>query len=121
MSHTAYLVQRGNRVTYSNSGSLIPAKNVVVRQSGATGKIGISVDSIPATTGTGELAIGGGDERVWNLPKHTGEVFTDAQVLYWNPTSEYLTGTNTSTNTRAGRSVGAFASAATTANFVLND
>jgi predicted RecA/RadA family phage recombinase len=119
MAHNAYLVQRGNRVAYSNSGSAIPTKNVVVIRSGTSGMIGITESSIAATTGTGVLAIGGGDERIWNLPKHSGESFAFGDVLYWSTGSEYLTKTS-SGNTRAGVCAKAAGSAATTADFVLN-
>lgn len=120
MSHTAYLVQRGNRLPYTNTGSAIATKTVVVIVSGATGFIGIAETAIDATTGTGVLAIGRGDEGIWNLPKKSGDVFTLGQVVYWDPTNERLTTTNTTTNTRAGRCAKAAASAATTADVLIN-
>ncbi len=119
MSYTALAVQRGNRITYSNTGAAIGSKQVVVIVSGASGLIGITVDAIAATTGSGEVSIGGGDERVWTLPKKSGDVFTAGQVVYWDSTNSYLT-TTSSGNTRAGRVSAAAASAATTANLILN-
>jgi predicted RecA/RadA family phage recombinase len=119
MAYTAKAVQRGNRVTYSNSGSAIGAKQVVVIVSGASGFLGISMDAIAATTGTGEVSIGGGDERVWNLPKKSGDVFTQGMAVYWDSGNGRLT-TSSTGNTRAGRVVAAAASAATSADLILN-
>jgi len=93
--------------------------DVVVLVSGSTGFIGIAVTAIAATTGTGELAIGKFDECVFTLAKHTGEAFTDGELLYWDATNKRLTASSTG-NTRAGRSYGTAASAATTANVILN-
>ncbi len=120
MAYTAYLVQRGNRINYPNTGSLIGSKQVVVLASGTSGFCGISVTDIAATTGTGELAIGGGDERIWNLPKTSGQVYTIGQVLYWNASTGAVSSTATTTNTRIGRAAAAAASAATTVNIILN-
>lgn len=113
MAANAAFVNTGHRVPYSNSGSAITSKDVVTRVSGNSGCIGIALAAIAATTGTGELAVDG----VWTLPKATGEAFTDGQRLYWTGTA--LTGASTG-NTNAGRCVGAFASAATTANCHIN-
>lgn len=113
------LFKKGNRYSYSNTGSAINSGDVVVLVSGSTGFIGVAVTAIAATTGTGELAIGGGDERVVTLTKHTGEAFTDGQLLYWDATNHRLTGASTG-NTRAGRSYGTAATAATTANLIIN-
>ena len=119
MTPIATYVHRGSRIPYANSGSAIVVGDVVVRVAGNCGVVGIASDNIPATTGTGELDIKG----VWNLPKTVGEAFTDGQVLYWDTTTKALTGTLTGadgTTNRVGRSVGAFASAATSANVNLN-
>lgn len=113
------LFKKGNRYSYSNTGAAINSGDVVVLASGTTGFIGVAITAIAATTGTGELAIGGGDENVVTLTKNTGEVFTDAQVIYWDATNKRLTGTSSS-NTRAGRSYGTFNSAAATAQVLLN-
>lgn len=115
---SASLYAKGSRINYSNSGSLIAAGDVVVLATGATGLISVSISAIPATTGTGEVSIGGPDERIWTFVKDTGEAFTIGQILYWDGTG--LTGTNTTTNTRAGRAAAAANSAATTALLILN-
>lgn len=115
MSTTAF--KKGGRYSYSNTGSAIASGAVVVLSSGTSGFIGIAMAAIAATTGTGELMIGGPDENVHTLAKATGEVFTDAQILYWTGTA--LTGASTG-NTRAGRSYGTFASAAATAQVLIN-
>lgn len=120
MAYTAKTVQKGARVTWTNStGSDVASKQVVVPNTGSTGKIGITMVAI-ANTASGEISIGGPDERIWNLPKKVGDVFTALGIIYWDSTNGRLT-TTSSGNTRAGRSVGAVASAATTADFILND
>lgn len=111
--------KRGNRYSYSNTGSAIASGAVVVLVSGATGFIGVAMTAIAATTGTGELIIGGGDERVVTLAKNVGEVFTDGQLLYWDNSNFWLTGASTGM-TRAGRSYGTANSAAATAQFIIN-
>lgn len=109
-------LQRGSKYPYSNSGSAIAAGDVVILNSGSTGKVGVAETAIAATTGTGSVVIGG----VHTLAKHTGEAFTDMQLLYWDATNHRLTGTATG-NTLAGRAWGTAASAATTAGVLLND
>lgn len=105
----------GIRVPYSNTGSAIASGDVVVLVSGTSGYIGIAVDAIAATTGTGVLEV----RRAHTLTKKSGDVFTAGQTVYWNSSSKYLT-TTSSGNTRAGRSDGAYASAATSATILLN-
>jgi predicted RecA/RadA family phage recombinase len=112
--------KRGNRYSYTNStGVAIANSQLVILSPGpTTGFIGIAITSI-AIAGSGELAIGGGDERVVSIAKKVGEAFTDGQILYWDPFNQWLTGTSGS-NTRSGRSYGVFNSAATTAALILN-
>lgn len=106
---------RGQRISWTNTtGSAVASGGVVVILSGTTGYIGIAVDAI-AIGAAGEVEV----EFVHQLTKNTGEAFTPGQLIYWNATSQYLTGTSTS-NTRAGRSDAAYASAATLANVKLN-
>lgn len=114
MAANAVYINEGKRITYSNTGSAISSKDVVVVASGVSGIIGIALVDIAATTGTGQLEITGRH----TLPKATGEAFTLGQVLYWDGTQ--LTGTSTTTYTRAGRCASAAASAATTADVLLN-
>jgi predicted RecA/RadA family phage recombinase len=104
-----------SRVPYSNTGSAISAKDVVVLVSGASGLLGIAVDDIAATTGTGQVEC----SRVWVLAKKSGDVFTAFQQVYWDNTNHRLTTSSTS-NTLAGRVRDAAASAATTANLIIN-
>lgn len=115
------LYAAGNRYSYSNTGTnAINSGDVVLLVSGSSsGFIGIAVTAIAASTGTGELAIGPFPESVFTLTKNTGEAFTDGQTLYWDATNKRLTGTATS-NTLAGRAFGTAASAATTANLLIN-
>jgi predicted RecA/RadA family phage recombinase len=119
MSYAATLTRRGNRVPYSNTGAAIGSKQVVVIRSGSAGMIGITESSIPATTGTGVLAIGGGDERVWNLPKKSGDVFVQGAIVYWDSGNSRCTSTS-SGNTRCGVADVAAASAATTMDVIIN-
>ena len=105
----------GIRIPYSNSGSAIASGGVVVLVSGATGFIGIAVDAIAATTGTGVLEV----RRAHTLTKKSGDVFTAGQLVFWDATNSRLT-TSSTGNTRAGRADGAYASAATSATILLN-
>lgn len=111
MSATFYA--KGDRLPYSNISTAIAEGDVVIITSGTSGYIGIAVSDIAATTGTGELEVGG----VWTLPKTSGEAFTFGQVVYWDGTA--LTGTSSSTFTRAGIVAEAAGSAATTAKAKL--
>ncbi|HSZ58548.1 MAG TPA: DUF2190 family protein [Tepidisphaeraceae bacterium] len=113
--------KRGNRYTYTNNtGVAIASSQLQILSPGpTTGFVGIAITSI-AIGASGELAIGGGDERVVSpIAKRVGEAFTDGQILYWDPFNLWLTGTS-GTNTRCGRSYGVFNSAATTAALILN-
>jgi predicted RecA/RadA family phage recombinase len=105
----------GRRINYANTGSAITAGDIVSIAVGTTGNIGIAVTDIAATTGTGELDIKG----VFACPKASGEAFTPRQVVYFNA-SDAMTGTSSSTYTRAGRVMAAAASAATTCYVDIN-
>lgn len=112
MADSAALLQDpGSRITYSNTGSAITAKDVVPLVVGSSGCVGIAINDIAATSGTGPVQIDG----VWTLPKATGEAFTLGQMLYWDDSNNNLTGTSSSTFYRVGRATAAAASAATTA------
>lgn len=114
------LFAKGGRYPYTNAGgSAVNPGDVVVLNSGATGFLGISVGTIAASGGTGDLVIGGPDECVHTLSKNSGEAFTDGQLIYWDATNKRLTGHSTN-NTRAGRAFGPAATAATSANVILN-
>src|SRR4051794_11848152 len=84
-------------IPYANTSSAIAAGDMVVIASGSTGYVGVAKGDIAATTGTGTVQTRG----LVTAPKTVGEVFTNGQIVYWDGT--YLTGTSTSTNTRAGR------------------
>ena len=118
MANAFSMYQEGNRLLYSNAGSALVAGNIVAIATGTSGFCGICIEDIAATTGTGTVAIGGGEERVWEGPKTSGEAWTQGQVLYWDGTA--LSSTSTSTSTRAGRAAYAAASAATTGYLILN-
>lgn len=116
---SATLYRQGARYTWTNStGSTVASGSVVVLNSGATGFIGIALDSI-ANLASGELSIGGPDEVIHTLAKNTGEAYTDAEPLYWDATNSRLTSVSTS-NTWAGRCYGTAASADTTCHLILN-
>ncbi len=53
------------------------------------------------------------------LPATTGMAWADGSQLYWNASGKLLT-TSATGNTKAGIAIGAKASAAATANFLLN-
>ncbi len=112
------LYAKGSRVNYSNTGSAIVAGDLISLVTGSSGMVAIAISAIPASTGTGEVSIGGPDERLWTCPKATGEAFTLGQALYFDGTQ--LTGTNTTTYSRAGRAAAAAASAATSCVLILN-
>ena len=111
--------QAGNRIPYTNTSTAISAGDVVVLISGSTGFIGIAVTDIAATTGTGELCIGGWPEGVHTLKKKTGDSFAVGTLVYWDSNNSRLT-TTSSGNTRVGRCTATAASAATTANVKIN-
>lgn len=112
---SATYVNEGRRVTYSNTGSAISAGDVVIIASGTTGKIGVAVVNIAATTGTGAVDVKGR----YTLVKATGEAFTAFQKVYWD--GSQLTGTVTTTNTYAGRAAVPAASADTTADVIIDE
>lgn len=114
----ASVYQRGNRLLYTNTSTAITAGDVVVIASGTSGICGIALVDIAATTGTGQVCIGGGDETVWSVTKTSGEAWTQGQVLYWDGSA--VTSTSSTTFTRIGRAAYAAASAATTGYVILN-
>jgi predicted RecA/RadA family phage recombinase len=69
-------LQTGNHMPYTNAGSAIAAGAVVV--SGHT--IGVAVNDIAATTGTGVLAIRG----VFTVPKVAAAVFVAGEKLIYD-------------------------------------
>lgn len=111
---------KGGRIPYTNSGSAIAEGDIVVLASGASGFVGIAVADIAATTGTGELNIGGASEEriIKTTTKASGEAWTAGQLLYSDGTS--ITSTSSTTFTKVGRAAIAAASAATTGYFILN-
>jgi predicted RecA/RadA family phage recombinase len=108
-------VKRGNRLTYSNSGSAITAGSVVVLTSGTSGMVGIAVTDIAATTGTGEVAVCG----VHTLTMLTADTGSIGTTVYWDATNSRLTTTSTS-NTLAGKLAAAKTNSQTTADVLLN-
>lgn len=116
MADSCKYLERGERQTYSNTGSAITAGDVVPLATGTSGTIGIAVADIAATTGSGEVEKRG----IFEMPKATGEAMTIDQVVYWDDTNGYVTGTSTSTFTRAGRVFAAAGSAATTVYVAIN-
>jgi predicted RecA/RadA family phage recombinase len=114
MAAAAVYVNEGKRILYSNTGSAIASKDVVVVASGTSGRIGIALTAIDATTGTGVLDIAGRH----TLPKASGEAMTQLQAVYWDGTQ--ISGTSTTTSTRAGRVAAAAASAATTVDVIID-
>lgn len=116
MPATTNWTNSGKRLLYSNTGSAIAAGDVVVVNSGATGMLGVAIEAIAATTGTGTIDVEVGAR--YTATKATGEAFTQGQILYWSTTNG-LTGTATS-NTYAGRAAAAAATADTSADFLLN-
>ncbi len=110
---------QGGRVTYTNSGSAIAAGDLVVLRSGTSGTCGVAVTDIAATTGTGEVYTGEGQEKIFKTTtKPSGEAWTIGQILYTDGTS--VTSTSSTTFTRCGTAAAPAASADTTAYFFLN-
>lgn len=106
----------GARINYTNAGGAILSGGVVVLKSGgALGgvNVGIAVDAIAATTGTGDVQIAG----VFGLAKTSGEAYAIGDNLYWTGTA--ITSTS-SGNTWAGVAAAAAASGDTTADTLLN-
>ena len=69
-------------VTYSNSGSAISAGDVVVL-GGTDGKrahVGIALDAIAASTGTGQVAVSG----CWTFPKVSAGVIAQGEGVSWD-------------------------------------
>lgn len=105
----------GKRQSYSNSGSAIAAGDIVILRSGTSGKVGVAVTDIAATTGTGNVEVCG---VYYTTAKASGEAWTDGLVLYTDGTS--ITSTSSTTFTRVGVAMGTAASAATTGYFIVN-
>ena len=115
-------IQKGSRYSYTNNGgsAINPGDIVVlVNSNTATAFIGQSIGTIAASGGTGELIIGGGDENVTTLTKKSGDVFTDGLEIFWDTSNHRLT-TSSTGNVLAGRAYGPAASAATTAEVMIN-
>lgn len=106
----------GRRLPYTNSGSAITSGSVVPLVASATvGFIGIAVTDIAATTGTGEVEIGG-VHTLAMLSTDTGAI---GVVVYWDATNSRLTTTSTS-NTLAGKLAAPKTSGQTTADLLVN-
>jgi predicted RecA/RadA family phage recombinase len=103
----------GNRILYSNTGSAIAAGDIVIVRSGTSGVCGIAVTDIAATTGTGQLSVGG----VHELPKVSGAI--TAGALVYRGTAGTVTTTSTS-GTLLGYATAAATTAATTAFVMVN-
>lgn len=115
MAANVTFYQEGRRQLYTNAGSAIVAGDVVILRSGTSGKCGVAVADIAATTGTGQVETRGVFKTT---AKTSGEAWTHGQVLYTDGTS--ITSTSSTTFTRVGTAVGTAASADTTAYFELN-
>lgn len=115
MAATATFYQEGYREDYSNAGSAISAGDIVVLASGTSGRVGVAVTDIAATTGTGVVQVKG---VFYTTSKASGEAWTHGAVLYTDGTN--ITTTSSTTFTRVGRAVGTAASAATTGYIALN-
>ena len=117
MAMTCTLVRPLNesaRMVYENAGSAIAAGDMVIIASGTSGQVGVSLNVIAATTGTGPIDVDG----VFSVVKASGEALTQGQVVYFDGTQ--VTGTSTTTYTRAGRAWVSAASAAVVAKIRLN-
>lgn len=104
----------GDRIPYYNTGSAITSNSVVVVKAGVSGKIGVAVDDIAATTGFGTLAVRG----VFELAFKSDDVAAAGDLVYWDASNSRLTTTKTA-NTRAGWLVRAKADAETTGEVML--
>lgn len=107
----------GVRIPYTNNGGSAIASGavVVLVNSNTVGYVGIAVDTIAASGGSGELEV----RRNHTLAKKSGDVFVTGQEIYWDATNVRLT-TSSTGNALAGRSDGPYASAATSAGILLN-
>lgn len=79
---TNYVKGPIHSVTYSNTGSAISSGDVVIL-GGADGKkcrVGIAMEDIAATSGTGQVAVTG----CWTLPKVSAAVITQGQSVNWD-------------------------------------
>lgn len=99
---------------YANTGSALAAGDMISLASGTSGYVGVVKGDIAATTGTGTVQVRG----LVNATKASGEAFTVGQAVFFDGTS--ITGTSTTTSTRAGRIAVAAASAAVTCVLDLN-
>jgi predicted RecA/RadA family phage recombinase len=83
---TNYVKGTIRSVTYSNSGSAISSGDVVVL-GGADGKkcrVGIAMEDIAATSGTGQVAVTG----CWSFAKVSAAVITQGQSVNWDSSEE---------------------------------
>lgn len=105
--------QKGDVITYTNTGSAIASGDVVVIGS----IIGVAEKAIAATTGTGPVRIAG----IVTLAAEngTGKSWTAGSQLYWNSSSAYLCDDSTG-NTKAGIAPYAKGASATTGQVKLN-
>jgi len=69
-------IREGKSVLYQNGGSAIANGDVVIM--GNT--VGVALESIGATTGTGMVAV----EGVYSIPKVTGAVIGIGQTVFWD-------------------------------------
>ncbi len=104
-------INEGRRLPYSNTGSAISSGDVVI----LGGSIGIAVDDIAATTGTGVLEV----EGVHQLAAASADTFAVGMQLYWSTANANLTTTATS-NKKAGFAWIAKASGTVLAQVKLN-
>lgn len=107
---------RGFRIPYTNAGSAIASGDVVTLKSGGSAggvNIGVAVAAIAATTGTGNVQIGG----VFTLTATSGEAYAIGDALYW--TGSAITNV-ASGSTWAGVAAATKASADTTADVLIN-
>lgn len=104
-------VQPGDRMEYSNSGSAISSGSIVVIGE----RIGVAVVDIPATSGKGSVDL----EGVFNLPKATGESWSQGDPLFYDSSANKLTKTATA-NKPAGYAFTAAGSSDTLGDCKLN-
>lgn len=73
-------------VTYTNSGSAISAGDVVVLAStdGKKCRVGVALDDIAASTGTGQVAVSG----CWTFAKVSAAVIAQGESVNWDSSAE---------------------------------
>ena len=102
-------IQCGDTIEYTNSGSAIAAGAPVV----VGALVGIAVNDIAASTGTGVLML----EGVFNLAKNTSTAISLGDPLYWSASAAEIT--KTATDAPIGTAHSAAASSDTTVNVKL--